>query len=88
MQINKHDYTVYNEFIKYEPVAGLTIQEAIQNSLDIFIIENKIVKVFINDVVLIVTNKSDKNQLLTDYLGQLEKRKLQTLRPEKKTIIF
>ncbi len=60
--------------IRYNPVAGLTIVEAISNSVKMAINVNDLVEANINDVILYITPKSKVETYYKLYKKHLEQK--------------
>jgi len=58
-------------FIKYAPVAGLTIEQAIIRAVQIAKEKNKTVMMIINDIVMCVDNKTIVVRALKEYYQKL-----------------
>lgn len=60
--------------IVYEPPAGPTIREAIQNAIDIVKEEKKPVELHMNDIVLTVNQGSKVESIAAKYFAKLERK--------------
>lgn len=84
MRIDKSQYKLFPDHVLYEPVAGLTIRQAVEDSIQISAFENMPVHVNINDITLIVHRNSRISTLVAKYLLMLERRNYQKLVLESK----
>lgn len=60
--------------IVYEPPAGPTIKEAINNAIEIANEENKSVELHINDIILTVNKNSKTESIAAKYFSKLERK--------------
>lgn len=60
--------------IVYEPPAGPTIKEAINNAIEIAQEENKPVELHINDIILTVNQGSKVESIAAKYFSKLERK--------------
>lgn len=82
--VDKWTYKVFKDKVIYEPVAGVTVDEAITNAIDIAKYENKYVELLMNDVLLEVTANTSISYLRTKYLLKLDEKYKITLSSYKK----
>lgn len=61
-------------FVEYVPVAGLTIEEAMDRALQTSKKQKCTVVTVLNDVVMFVNSNSNKKQLLNDYRDKVNLR--------------
>lgn len=57
--------------IEYHPVAGLTIKEALTRAIGIASEKNKIVKAYINDIIVNIDKDTNIDKALSLYLDKL-----------------
>lgn len=60
--------------IVYQPPAGPTIKEAIQNAIDIAKEEKKPVELHLNDIILTVNQGSKVESIAAKYFSKLERK--------------
>ena len=60
--------------IVYEPPAGPTIKEAIQNAIDIAKEEKTLVELHLNDIILTVNQGSKVESIAAKYFSKLERK--------------
>lgn len=60
--------------IVYEPPAGPTIKEAINNAIEIAKEEKKSVELHINDIILTVNQNSNPTTIAAKYFAKLERK--------------
>lgn len=60
--------------IVYEPPAGPTIKEAINNAIEIAQEENKPVELHLNDIILTVNQGSKVESIAAKYFSKLERK--------------
>ena len=61
-----------NGEVVYEPPAGPTIKEAINNAIEIAQEENKPVELHLNDIILTVNQSSKVESIAAKYFSKLE----------------
>lgn len=74
MRIDKSQYKLFPDHVLYEPVAGLTIRQAVEDSIQISAFENLPVHININDITLTVHRNSKIEKLVFEYFAKLERR--------------
>ena len=60
--------------IIYEPPAGPTIKEAINNAIEIAQEENKPIELHLNDIILTVNQGSKVEKIAAKYFSKLERK--------------
>lgn len=60
------------DIITYRPVVGLTIQQAIDESIRISRANGRYVMAIINDIVMCINKNTDNLQALTEYKQKLD----------------
>ena len=63
-----------NGEVVYEPPAGPTIKEAINNAIEIAQEENKPVELHLNDIILTVNQSSKVESIAAKYFSKLERK--------------
>jgi len=63
-----------NGEVVYEPPAGPTIKEAINNAIEIAREENKPVELHLNDIILTVNQGSKVESIAAKYFSKLERK--------------
>lgn len=63
-----------NGEVVYEPPAGPTIKEAINNAIEIAQEENKPVELHLNDIILTVNQGSKVESIAAKYFSKLERK--------------
>lgn len=67
-------YKVFSDKVIYQPVAGPTIKEAINNAIEIAKKEKKCVELIANDVTLYINAGSDPIKQINKYLLKLDQK--------------
>lgn len=71
---NKILYTKFKKHISYKPVAGLTIEQAFEDAIQISDFEGLPVQININDMTFFVHKNSKIDRLLEAYHSKLDER--------------
>ncbi len=67
-------YKVFKDKVLYQPPAGPTVKEAIENAIEIAKKEKKCVELIANDVTLYINAGSDPVKQMGKYLLKLDQR--------------
>lgn len=72
-RIDKSSYRLFTDHVVYEPVAGVTIKNAIEESIIIANFEKMPVELRMNDITITITKNTSPSVAVNRYLSKLER---------------